>query len=424
MIDIVFNFILTFMELSGVFLLWSKFNSFYKYNFAKYAILTIIISILNNILGYSSLSYGFIISYIFVILLIKFLFNKPFEVIVLEFIVISFFVMIIQLLFLALINIIISKFDVLILNDIQVRNFIANLLVTIATLFLKKYVSYEKLIRTKEMYVQLIYFYLISSVIYILVMKFVWEADHKIIESNIIVFIAIFLVYIIINFKFLKALIELIEEKKNLEAYNRYSKLTVDLVKEVKSKQHDFKNHLSTIYGIIQVSESDDAKSKIKNYIEGLNDNLSKEQSIISLDNKVVAGIIYSKLQKAEELGITFKYLINSDINLIPVKDYELAEILFNLLDNAFEAISKQDNNRWVELNIDREKENSIIYVRNSGATLKNTNVNEIFKKGFSTKGSQRGFGLYNIKTIVDKYGGSIEITTQNDTTEFILFFH
>lgn len=200
--------------------------------------------------------------------------------------------------------------------------------------------------------------------------------------------------------------------------------MTIDLVNDVKSKQHDFKNHLSTIYGIAQVSNEEDSKRKIKEYIEGLNESLSKEQYIISLDNRVLAGIIYSKLQRAEEMDIKFKYSINSDTNLMPVKDFELAEILFNLLDNAFEAVAKQDSSRWVELNIDREKENSIIHVRNSGVTLKNTNINEIFKKGFSTKGSQRGFGLYNIKSIVDKYGGSIEITTHNYITEFRLVFH
>ncbi|MNI67684.1 Sensor protein CitS [compost metagenome] len=123
-------------------------------------------------------------------------------------------------------------------------------------------------------------------------------------------------------------------------------------------------------------------------------------------------------------MDIKFKYSINSDTNLMPVKDYELAEILFNLLDNAFDAVSMHDSIRRVELVIDKEKENSIIHVKNSGATLKNTNVNEIFKKGFSTKGSQRGFGLYNIKSIVDKYGGSIEITTHNYITEFRLVFH
>jgi two-component system sensor histidine kinase AgrC len=309
-------------------------------------------------------------------------------------------------------------------NNIAVKAFSINTLMITFILMIKKFVSYDKVLGNNGINIQLIYFYLISSLIYILVIKCVWEADYTIIEKNIVIFIVILLVYMAINFKFLKALISLIEEKKNLEAYNRYSKMTIDLVNDVKSKQHDFKNHLSTIYGIAQVSNEEDSKRKIKEYIEGLNESLSKEQYIISLDNRVLAGIIYSKLQRAEEMDIKFKYSINSDTNLMPVKDFELAEILFNLLDNAFEAVAKQDSSRWVELNIDREKENSIIHVRNSGVTLKNTNINEIFKKGFSTKGSQRGFGLYNIKSIVDKYGGSIEITTHNYITEFRLVFH
>ncbi|ERK29460.1 sensor histidine kinase [Clostridium intestinale] len=424
MIDSIFNFILTFMEISGIFLLWSKFNDFKRYNLIKYITLTIFMSILNNILVYSHLDYVFIINYAVIILLVKFLFKKSFESTIVEFVITIVLIMVMQLLVLAIFNISTELFNMVLFNNLAVKAFSINTLMITFILMIKKFVSYDKVLGNNGINIQLIYFYLISSLIYILVIKCVWEADYTIIEKNIVIFIVILLVYMAINFKFLKALISLIEEKKNLEAYNRYSKMTIDLVNDVKSKQHDFKNHLSTIYGIAQVSNEEDSKRKIKEYIEGLNESLSKEQYIISLDNRVLAGIIYSKLQRAEEMDIKFKYSINSDTNLMPVKDFELAEILFNLLDNAFEAVAKQDSSRWVELNIDREKENSIIHVRNSGVTLKNTNINEIFKKGFSTKGSQRGFGLYNIKSIVDKYGGSIEITTHNYITEFRLVFH
>lgn len=419
----VWSFVLSYMELIGIFIIWSKFNYINKSNIIKYTLVSLIICTVNNTLAYFEFNYIFFVNYCLIILFVSLIFKKKLKTTLLEFVIVIIITMVVQFIIFGFFTFA-SKFSdsTLIINE-ESKGLIINSIMLILIGIIRRFIPYNKIF-ISNISTQIIFFYLINAFIYIFIIKSVWESDHTIIEKNVAKFVVILLIYIVVNVGFLRELVFLIEEKKNLEAYNRYSKLTIDLVRDVKSKQHDFKNHLSTIYGIVQVSNEEDSRSKIKDYIEGLNESLSKEQNLISLDNNVLAGIIYSKLQKAEELEINFKYSINSDTNLIPVKNYELAEILFNLLDNAFEAVAKQDRNRWVELDINKEKENSIIHVKNSGATLKNTNINEIFKKGFSTKGSQRGFGLYNIKTIVEKYNGSIEITTQNDSTEFILLFH
>ena len=419
----VWNFILSYMELIGVFIIWSKFNYSSKNNVLKYIGLSLIICSINNILSYFEISYTFFINYCLTIVFVSIVFRKKLKTALLEFVIVIIITMVLQFIIFGTFTIIGKFVDSSLTINEEFKGLIINICMLILICGIKKYIPYNKVF-VSNISMQIIFFYLINAFIYVFIIKSIWESDYTIIEKNIAKFIIVLLIYIFVNVGFLKELVFLIEEKKSLEAYNRYSKLTVDLVNDVKSKQHDFKNHLSTIYGIVQVSNEEDSREKIKYYIEGLSESLLKEQNLISLDNKVLAGIIYSKLQKAEELEINFRYSINSDINLIPVKDYELAEILFNLLDNAFDAVSNLEDKRWVELNIDKEKENSIIHIKNSGATLKNTNINEIFKKGFSTKGNQRGFGLYNIKSIVDKYGGSIEITTQNDSTEFILLFH
>jgi len=417
----VWSFVLSYMEMCGIFILWSKFETKSKNNIVKYSIISLVACSINNILSYFEFEYVFFINYCLIIFLVALVFKKNIQKCIVEFVVVIITIIFLQLLILAILALVSSFVNTEIMNNNEIKGLISNTIMICGTIIIHKYIKYSNLF-TNNIHVQIIFFYLISTFICVFIIRSIWETDYTIIEKNIIKFGALLTVYIIINIRFLKILISLIEEKKNLEAYNRYSKLTTDLVKDVKSKQHDFKNHLSTIYGIVQVSDASDSNEKIKKYIEGLNASLSKEQNLISLENKVLAGIIYSKFQRADEMNIEFTYSINSDINLIPVKDYELAEILFNLLDNAFEAVDKQDDARWVNLIIDKEKENSIIHVKNSGATI--TNTNEIFKKGFSTKGSQRGFGLYNIKSIVDKYSGSIEITTQNDSTEFILIFH
>lgn len=419
----IWSFILTYIEMMGIFVLWSKFNDNNKNYILKYGVLAIMICSINNILAYFNFQYIFFVNYCLIMFFVVITFKKSLKATIVEFIIIVVIIMVLQLLLLALFTVINGLIGLDVLGNEETKGLIINTIMLILSILIRKFIPYNNVL-TKNLSMQIIFFYLISTFMYVFIIKSIWEADYNIIERSILKFVIILIIYIFINVKFLKALILLIEEKKNLEAYNRYSKLTIDLVKDVKSKQHDFKNHLSTIYGIVQVSNEKESREKIKEYIEGLNLSLSREQNIIALDNKVLAGIIYSKLQRAEEMNIKFTYSINSDISLLPTKDYELAEILFNLLDNAFEAVDKNKGEKWVNLVIDNNKKDSIIHVENSGATLKNKNLTELFKKSFSTKGNQRGFGLYNIKTIVDKYGGSIEVTTQSNSTEFILIFH
>lgn len=41
--------------------------------------------------------------------------------------------------------------------------------------------------------------------------------------------------------------------------------------------------------------------------------------------------------------------------------------------------------------------------------------INKLFAKGYSTKGAGSGIGLYNLKKIVDKYHGQIEVYNEKE---------
>ena len=43
---------------------------------------------------------------------------------------------------------------------------------------------------------------------------------------------------------------------------------------------------------------------------------------------------------------------------------------------------------------------------------------------GYSTKGEGRGYGLYNVKDIVDKYKGKIQIALDDDIVDIKILFY
>ena len=81
---------------------------------------------------------------------------------------------------------------------------------------------------------------------------------------------------------------------------------------------------------------------------------------------------------------------------------------------------------QWVYLQTDNPNEHKelmfgiysrpgavLITVDDTGSGISQENLENIFGKGFSTKGEGRGTGLYQIKTMVESFGGTISVESQ-----------
>jgi len=63
-----------------------------------------------------------------------------------------------------------------------------------------------------------------------------------------------------------------------------------------------------------------------------------------------------------------------------------------------------------------------ILYVYNTGPKISAKIKQRLFTAGYTTKESAaRGYGLYLVKKLVDKYGGKIEVISRERTT-FIVY--
>ena len=60
-------------------------------------------------------------------------------------------------------------------------------------------------------------------------------------------------------------------------------------------------------------------------------------------------------------------------------------------------------------------QECTIISCEDTGRGISNTLLPILFEKGVSTKGNNRGTGLFLIKQALDLYGGEIEIDTEEE---------
>ena len=250
---------------------------------------------------------------------------------------------------------------------------------------------------------------IITLNIFILFMIFKMVYDNRILYNNIALQInALIFVNIFFNISFYRTIHKSILKNKNMEIKSTYNPLLDEIIQSMKASEHEYKNHINMIYSMIQVSKTiPEIKEKASNYI-GHIQNKNVFSKVLDIESTIVKAVIYSKLVECEQLGINLSYEIKSNIEGSYLDDTEITIILSNLLNNAIEA-TKNSNKKKIKLDI-RKLERYKIQVKNniSGLNIDSREIENFFKKGFSSKGEGRGYGLFNVKKIIKKYKGTI----------------
>ena len=213
----------------------------------------------------------------------------------------------------------------------------------------------------------------------------------------LVIFICIFGVYLKHEIKNNQKLIQLEYEKMMLETYIE----TLEKIQlEIKKNQHDYKNLLMGIRGFIS-KDGIDKKSLedflLKNQLIFTNDQITSGtlNQLKGINLPSVKGLISTKIIQAVQIGIKTKIKCSETIEFNEVDSFNLSRIFGIILDNAIEACAGRDNS-IIEMIILDEKKHILIFVANScSESILNLKIGE------SSKGANRGFGLKNLKDIV-----------------------
>ena len=412
-------FILIFLEVGSFMLLWNMFNKKYEKRFYKSAAIILFTSLVVLITNYIYPPLQFFVNYLFLLLAIKLAFKKNIKYLLLEFGLVLVIFGIMQLFVIIMLRL---ATPVLMAKEDFINLLIANLICVVLCFCMYRYVSDKKLIIFFKQKSSKIYFFSVNLLIYIVTAKWVWNFKRHEFLDEIALYLAIPIVFILANLFFLEYQMKNNEIKKSLEEYQKYSPVISKLLEDVRRRQHDFKNHLNTVYSLLLVSDEKNLKETITQYIDSLNISLENMEKVLQIDNTVVTAIIYNKINEASKNNIEFKYIIQGG-SKFPFKDYELSEVLNNLVDNAFDAVinSKSDLKK-VFLNIGYLEDNCIIEIGNTGERIEYNEIGKIFNAGYTTKeGENRGYGLYNVKNIVESYGARIQLSFENNYTIFCI---
>lgn len=183
----------------------------------------------------------------------------------------------------------------------------------------------------------------------------------------------------------------------------------------LRAQTHEFMNKLHVILGMVHIECYD----KLLDYVKSITTKAQTEVGFVTerIKDPIIAGFIFilGKISYAREKGAN---LIFSKECFLPRPNnqdivQDIVTILGNLIDNSIDAANNlKENNVFVEFAAEDNSQMSIV-VKDTGSGMSEEVRNYAFEKGYSTKGNNRGIGLYLVRQIVTKLNGEIVICSE-----------
>lgn len=193
---------------------------------------------------------------------------------------------------------------------------------------------------------------------------------------------------------------------KNLEELNT----------TLRAQRHDYINHMQIVYGLLELDEYQDAKE----YLEPVFIDIMKVSKALKTSKPALNALLQAKMETARRENIDLFLEVTSDLHNIKIEQWELCKVLANLIDNAITAVNEIEKVRSIHIDIGEDIHHYKFCIYNNGPVIPKSQLELIFKKGYSTKKEEgHGFGLMIIKQILDNNNGSIEVESREGKTAF-----
>lgn len=227
---------------------------------------------------------------------------------------------------------------------------------------------------------------------------------NHVLVINIILIITLLVLLILIRNVYL-----LFKQEKRLEIQDFYIEHLKELVGLIRTQRHDFVNHLQVVYALLKTGKTEKALC----YIEDLSHDVQITGQMLQINIPELSALLLAKMESAVTKNVSFKIILDSNLEGLQIKPLELITIVGNLLDNAFDAVQTLPRgNRNVVFKVFETPKCFIFQTINHGYISKELRE-KIFQMGYSTKdGQDRGIGLSSVKSVVEKNKGKIIVNS------------
>lgn len=195
-------------------------------------------------------------------------------------------------------------------------------------------------------------------------------------------------------------------QEMEVAALENYSKHVESLYQEVRSFRHDYANVLMSLKVGIDQGDLDNIK-KIYEEITADSAKLVKNNKfdltrLANISDSAVKNLMSAKFLEAENRGIKISLEVAEPMKnpAIPLISY--IRILSILFDNAIEAALESENPKIAVANF--YQDGDFVFIIENSTREKSVDLSNIFQRGYSTKGENRGLGLATLVDFQDDY--------------------
>ncbi|MBH5320093.1 GHKL domain-containing protein [Paenibacillus sp. GSMTC-2017] len=301
---------------------------------------------------------------------------------------------------------------------------ISFILCAIIRLFLYKIKSEQKMVKRYS-----ILFITLCSATFLILYANSWiGAQQGYTDDNIrvnsVMFLFYFAMLVIVFIIIIRSVKRDMVMQNGQQQYERMMEYTVNLEQlygDMQKFRQDYMDTLLTMSEYIQGKDIGRLQSYFEQKIIPISyDMQSNDFKLTALHNvklQELKGILSSKLIKAQELKIDTVLEASEPIETVHMESVQLCRCLGILLDNAIEEAVLCEA-PTLKVALIKYEHSELIIVANS-CREGEVPLYKLFEKGFSTKGSNRGLGLSNLKEIISQFQG-VTLDTQSNKGEFV----
>ncbi|EME72958.1 malate sensor histidine kinase MalK [Bacillus sonorensis] len=189
----------------------------------------------------------------------------------------------------------------------------------------------------------------------------------------------------------------------------------------LRAQSHEFMNKLHVILGLVQLKNYDELGKYIKDI--AIYQQSETSEIINHIKNSVLAGFLLGKQSYIREQGAALE--VHCSTRIPDTADtevvHDLITVIGNLLNNALDAVSASEKKN-ISISFRHHDSHLDIEVSDTGVGIAEEDQEKLFEQGFSTKGSNRGLGLYFVEQCLENLNGHIIVTSEkNEGTTFSL---
>ncbi|MGL4829575.1 MAG: sensor histidine kinase [Vibrio sp.] len=191
-------------------------------------------------------------------------------------------------------------------------------------------------------------------------------------------------------------------------------------VESVRIARHEYRNKLSTLAGLLQLQQYDQALHCV------LQQSSLNQVQLDALHHlhawPQLAAILMGKWSKAQEWHIPLDYHAIENVATLVMSEESFCTVVGNLIDNSLDAVRGMAA-PWVRVSLHQNEHELCLRVSNNGPMIIQP-LNEICLPGVTSKQGEgeHGLGLYLVQSLVNRVQGHVELDSDEHETTFSIY--